>query len=284
MNLSDYIYLIQKPEAVTPSQTKELKIVLDEFPYFHSARAVYLKGLKNQGSFLFNDNLRTMAAHTTNRSVLFDFISSETFNQFAISKQIKDNEILVKNLNVVGAIEINPGREHPESVLTINEAEKILDKDLFTNKPNLTFHPEEIESVEESAIEKTPVSFNPNERHSFEEWLKFSVKPGQSIPTETAKQSTSTINREKKFDLIEKFIEQNPKIIPNKETVYEGNLVSENSIAIPEIMTETLAKVYVAQKKYKKAIRAYKILSLKYPEKSGFFADQIRALTQLDKK
>ncbi|PKP40260.1 MAG: hypothetical protein CVT96_09680, partial [Bacteroidetes bacterium HGW-Bacteroidetes-13] len=142
----------------------------------------------------------------------------------------------------------------------------------------------EIESVEESAIEKTPVSFNPNERHSFEEWLKFSVKPGQSIPTETAKQSTSTINREKKFDLIEKFIEQNPKIIPNKESNYHGNLVSENSIAIPEIMTETLAKVYVAQKKYKKAIRAYKILSLKYPEKSGFFADQIRALTQLDKK
>jgi hypothetical protein len=273
MNLSDYIYLIQKPEAVTPSQTKELKIVLDEFPYFHSARAVYLKGLKNQGSFLYNDNLRTMAAHTTNRTVLFDFISSETFNQHAISKQIKDNEILVKNLNVVGAIEINPDNEHPESVLSINEAEKILDKDFF--------HPEEIESVEENSKEKPPVSFNPNERHSFEEWLKFSFKTVQTTPTET---TTSTINREKKFDLIERFIEQNPKIIPNKETAYDGHLVSESSTAIPEIMTETLAKVYVAQKKYKKAIRAYKILSLKYPEKSGFFADQIRAITQLDKK
>jgi len=43
-------------------------------------------------------------------------------------------------------------------------------------------------------------------------------------------------------------------------------------------MTETLARVYWEQKKYKKAIQAFKILSLKYPEKSGFFADQIKKL------
>ena len=49
-------------------------------------------------------------------------------------------------------------------------------------------------------------------------------------------------------------------------------------------MTETLAKVYLEQKKYKKAIQAYKILSLKYPEKSGFFADRITAVKQLQKE
>ena len=43
-------------------------------------------------------------------------------------------------------------------------------------------------------------------------------------------------------------------------------------------MTETLAKVYLEQKKFSKAIKAYEILSLKYPEKSGFFADQIKAI------
>ena len=46
-------------------------------------------------------------------------------------------------------------------------------------------------------------------------------------------------------------------------------------------MTETLAKVYLEQKKYKKAIQAFKILSLKYPEKSGFFADRIRAVEKI---
>ncbi len=49
-------------------------------------------------------------------------------------------------------------------------------------------------------------------------------------------------------------------------------------------MTETLAKVYLEQKKYKKALQAFKILSLKYPEKSGFFADQIRAVKKLQKE
>ena len=40
-------------------------------------------------------------------------------------------------------------------------------------------------------------------------------------------------------------------------------------------MTETLARVYLEQKKYSKAIQAYEILILKYPEKSSFFADRI---------
>lgn len=40
-------------------------------------------------------------------------------------------------------------------------------------------------------------------------------------------------------------------------------------------MTETLARVYLEQKKYQKAIQAYEILILKYPEKSSFFADHI---------
>ena len=49
------------------------------------------------------------------------------------------------------------------------------------------------------------------------------------------------------------------------------------------LMTETLAKVYLAQKKYENAIQAYRILSLKYPEKSGFFADQIKRIQILQK-
>ena len=55
-------------------------------------------------------------------------------------------------------------------------------------------------------------------------------------------------------------------------------LVSEN-----ELMTETLAKIYFNQKKYIKAIESYKILSLKYPEKNAFFADQIKKIKKLEK-
>ena len=48
-------------------------------------------------------------------------------------------------------------------------------------------------------------------------------------------------------------------------------------------MTETLARIYLEQKQYTKAIKSYEILSLKYPEKSGFFADQIKRIQILQK-
>ena len=89
-------------------------------------------------------------------------------------------------------------------------------------------------------------------------------------------ENDSVINEEKKKKsaLIDKFIENNPKITPiAKDTVI---LPIET---IPQdtstLMTETLARVYLEQKKYSKAIQAYEILILKYPEKSTFFADRI---------
>tara|TARA_B100001939_G_scaffold47632_1_gene37059 strand:- start:72 stop:671 length:600 start_codon:yes stop_codon:yes gene_type:complete len=53
---------------------------------------------------------------------------------------------------------------------------------------------------------------------------------------------------------------------------------SHNKITRQDYMTETLAKLYVKQEKYKEAMKAYKILSLKYPEKISLFADQIKEL------
>ena len=48
-----------------------------------------------------------------------------------------------------------------------------------------------------------------------------------------------------------------------------------------ELMTETLAKVFVKQKKFINAIQAYQVLSLKYPKKNSFFADQIKKIKRL---
>ena len=83
--------------------------------------------------------------------------------------------------------------------------------------------------------------------------------------------------------MIEEFISKNPKIKPGK-IANKANL-AEQSITGPEsLMTETLAKVYLEQKKYQNAIQAYRILSLKYPEKSGFFADRIKAVEKLQQE
>lgn len=79
MNVTDYTYLMNKPDAITERQADALGSVLNEFPYFQSARALRLKGLYNQNSFKYNYALKVTAAHTSDRSVLFDFITSEVF-------------------------------------------------------------------------------------------------------------------------------------------------------------------------------------------------------------
>src|SRR5690606_638191 len=129
--------------------------------------------------------------------------------------------------------------------------------------------------------------------HSFTHWLKMtSFKPIERTPEETAtiqethptphnQESKQESALEKKFNLIDKFITANPKISPIKQTAPAINLAQTQLVQNDSLMTETLARIYLEQKNYVKAIQSYKILILKYPEKSSFFADQIKAVKQL---
>ena len=72
--------LIEKIQSIEQLETAELKTVIERYPYFQSARALYLKGLKNQDSFKYNNELKITAAFTTDRTVLFDYITSKKFN------------------------------------------------------------------------------------------------------------------------------------------------------------------------------------------------------------
>lgn len=270
MNVSDFTYLLEKPEKVTAQHLQELAGIVDEFPYFQPAMAIYLKALKETDSFKYNTFLKLTAAHTTDRSVLFDFITSNSFLQHQVAKTITGNtqklsEIKVKAEEVSGKLLWKDAVQFEKE-----EAEAVMDPELFQPKP------------EETLQLGKPLQFNPNETHSFTEWLQLSsVKPvKRDIPSEVKQ---SKISIEEKFRLIEKFIEEAPKIVvPGREPEENSrNLAKEREVPKNELMTETLARVYLEQKKYKKAIQAYKILSLKYPEKSGFFADQINAVKKL---
>ena len=82
--------------------------------------------------------------------------------------------------------------------------------------------------------------------------------------------------QDKKAAIIDKFIENNPKISPIKEDV--DFIVKEKSNDISHLMTETLAQLYVEQKLYTKAIQAYKILQEKHPERTEEFEEKIEEI------
>ena len=92
----------------------------------------------------------------------------------------------------------------------------------------------------------------------------------------------SESNLDYKIDLIDKFIKNSPKINIDKEYKSDIEIIPESKIK-DDLITETLAKIYIDQKKYNKAMKAYNILSLKYPKKSSFFADQIERIKNLKK-
>jgi hypothetical protein len=73
--------------------------------------------------------------------------------------------------------------------------------------------------------------------------------------------------------IIDKFIQDSPQISPAKASFFSPSQMGKLSLVDDEsFVTETLAKIYERQGDFKKAARAYKRLSLNYPEKSVYFA------------
>ena len=300
MTLDAYTSLLKNPAALTDQYQEDLKGVIQAFPYFQSARAIHLKALKNRGSFKYNNALKVAAAHTTDRSILFDYIHSEVFKQNEISEKIKQNQTYINEIELSSFEDISIKK----SVIIddqlrdqIQETKSVLDPFLFESKAPESLLSSDIEFfVEDPIVDTTKTENNPektlqrdkpfeckkDETHSFSEWLKITnFKP--IIREENTEQPKPTKNTEKKLDLIDKFLESNPKMPEVDKGARKKNIAKERMLPQETLMTETLARIYLAQKNYKKAIQAYRILSLKYPEKSGFFADQIKRIEILQK-
>ena len=185
-------------KAFDPNDKKTsliLREILNEYPFFQSASAYYLKTLKDQKKESFEELLPKTAILTYNRSILRKWIFEK--NEYSIDE----------NLPII-------------------------------------------------------------EKYTFLDWF------------DKIDESKSSLNS--KIDIIDNFIKNSPKISIDKKYIPTSEFKIDTNIK-DDLITETLAKIYISQEKYNKAIKAYKILSLKYPKKSSFFADQIEKIKNLKK-
>ena len=91
-------------------------------------------------------------------------------------------------------------------------------------------------------------------------------------------------DRDKKANLIDKFIESKARIVPKKDYHSDNKLSTESIIEDEELFTEQLAKIYIKQGHLEKALETYEKLYLKYPEKNIYFATRIEYVKRLMNK
>lgn len=223
-----------------------LQQVIEEFPYFHTARMLYLKNLAVVDTFRFAAELKKMSVTIPDRRKLFAFIEGEKYEMAGLPEAASETS-LTDTFALIDNYLLSVGKE------------------------------------EETAAD-TSLLFQPSASSDYIHWSltrSESAEKNESAPPVQMKHQ----------DLIDDFIrkeEQKEAGTPFSSSVQSGKddyvPAAPDDISTMEAtgcFTETLARIYVKQKRYEKALQIIKNLSLKYPEKNVYFADQIRFLEKL---
>lgn len=221
----------------------ELKETVDEYPYFQTARLLYTKKLRTTGNEQYGEELSKTAILCADRRKLFYMIQPD------------DYEMLLKKTRK----DLSEEKDRTETLLD----------SYFVSFGS--------EKISDTSIETSDMSFATIDYFSYLESLEVDNN------TDTANQPFQH------QDIIDAFINNNEsdllKIRPFKETKDSSKKNSSAEIEKidegSEFLTETLAKIYIKQKKYDQALTIIKRLSLTFPKKSSYFADQIRFLEYL---
>ena len=156
----------------------------------------------------------------------------------------------------------------------INENERpVMNVSFFGTEVSKIKEEKEIPSILDKPEAKETVDSNVGTFiNTWQSWLKIDRPKPEESPEKTI------VVKEK---IIDEFIEKNPRISQLKDEV--NFVVKEKKDDISHLMTETLAKLYVEQKLYSKAIKAYEILSEKHPQKEDYFNEKIEEVKEIRK-
>jgi tetratricopeptide (TPR) repeat protein len=295
--------MIQNSGPADRQAIGEVNELINIFPYFQSAYSLLLKGLQNTSDVKFENQLRVSAMHIANREVLYYFLRKEvkselkpepettliphdkfssSDSQQTVIESGKNSTDLIKEIEKV-SVEDTDGDTYKDHSVLISD-------DFVNDDANaaIMIFDEESGETEEKIIYMDP-GFAFTEKADLLE-LDLNENGLDTSREETGNtESTQDVKptvKELQASLIDKFIDANPRIEPSREKLDrpDEDISKPYTEAKEEFVTETLARIYIRQGYYSKAMDIYEKLSLKFPEKSSYFASQIEKVKELIKK
>ena len=319
-------YWIHHPESLNKDSLYELRQVLALYPYFQTARVLYLKTLFIMNSNEFRDELQKGALYVADMAHLFRYVEGE---RFAVAKHrsahpdedkmsASDRTLLLINdfLNGIDAtseaaqLEITPEANTDYAATLMDAAvadssaaepevpqmkgQELIDRFIENSEEGVRYKLPgwNDEDDKESPAASAPPPQGEDETPAAHVAPPVAVAPldtDESETEETAMVAASTANESEK-DTTHAIPHAAPEYkneAPTAETVETAETADASDEEIAEenledsSLSETLAKIYVKQQRYDKALEIIKKLYLKNPKKNSYFADQIRFLEKL---
>ena len=264
--------------------TGELEDLVIKFPYFHQAHLLLAKKYQQENSPKFDQQLQLAALYTQDRELLFNIFSEAAPNDVRQQTRQRTTIPVVEEVTAVPEIPVVEEEKPEEIVLAIQEVEEPVVTE--TVKEN---------AAETEEVEETPLQLSTS--HTFDYWLKAFNKESVIVKQEPAAEEPTDedldnlIKQNVSVDFLHELVKEETQYSRGLDQFIEDQIQKhrQNEVKTPasesdlaaELITETMAKVYEMQKKYNKAIKAYEVLTLKFPEKSSLFAARINYLKNI---